>query len=91
MLTQLAEKGQLYLDVASYVDYKSVIQSGVIEKYSKWISLSQYTNRYRIAGGKLMLDGSVQAFTGWMSQRYKETPPNMPEDYSGYPAFKNTS
>jgi predicted amidohydrolase YtcJ len=43
-----------------------------------------YTNRYRVGGVKLTIDGSPQGKTAWLSQPYFVPPPGAPEDYRGY-------
>lgn len=72
----------------SYPDFKSnreMFRSKEWKKYHK----RSYTNGFRIAGGKLGLDGSIQAKTGWLKQPYFKVPESQPEDYAGYPTFKN--
>jgi predicted amidohydrolase YtcJ len=82
LLAANAEKGELKLDVVSYIDYSFV------DKYmgSKWNSRT-YTNRYRIGGMKLTLDGSPQGRTAWRTQPYLIPPDGQGKDYLGYPAI----
>jgi hypothetical protein len=47
-----------------------------------------YTNRLRVAGAKLTIDGSPQGFTAWRDRPYYDPVGNYPEDYVGYPAAK---
>lgn len=86
MLANMADKDRLKLDVVSYIDYAFVDQY----MQSKWNSES-YTNRYRIGGMKVTLDGSPQGRTAWRTEPYLIPPQGMPHDYSGYPAIPNDS
>ena len=47
---------------------------------------STYTNRFRVAGAKLTIDGSPQGFTAWRDQPYFKPVGNYPTGYSGYAA-----
>jgi predicted amidohydrolase YtcJ len=86
MLAAMAEDDQLKIDVVSYIDYMFV------DKYmdSKWNSQA-YTNKYRIGGMKVTLDGSPQGRTAWRTAPYLIPPEGMPHDYSGYPAIPSDS
>ena len=44
----------------------------------------EYRNGFRVAGVKLMLDGSPQGRTAWVTIPYEERPPNTPPDYVAY-------
>ncbi|MBC2838575.1 amidohydrolase [Robiginitalea sp. SC105] len=82
LLIQMAEAGQLKLDVVSYVDYLFT------DRYmgTKWNSDS-YDNHFRIGGMKLTLDGSPQGRTAWRTEPYLIPPDGASEDYAGYPAI----
>jgi len=86
MLAHMAENDKYKIDVVSYIDYMFV------DKYmdSKWNS-NEYTNKYRIGGMKVTLDGSPQGRTAWRTEPYLIPPDGMPDDYSGYPAIPNDS
>ncbi len=86
MLANFADQDILKLDVVSYIDY------AFLDRYmdSKWNSRA-YTNRYRIGGMKVTLDGSPQGRTAWRTEPYLLPPDGMPHDYSGYPAIPNDS
>ena len=45
-----------------------------------------YTNRFRIAGAKLTIDGSPQGFTAWRDRPYYKPVGTYPVGYLGYPA-----
>ena len=79
---RLADEGRLVIDVAAYPDIQAE------SEYVKEVGVSPtYTNRFRVAGVKLSLDGSPQGKTAWLSQPYKVPPPGQPASYAGYPAI----
>lgn len=82
LLAANAEKGELKIDVVSYIDY------AFADQYmgSIWNS-KNYTNHYRIGGMKITLDGSPQGRTAWRTQPYLLPPDGMGADYAGYPAI----
>ncbi|MDT0538945.1 amidohydrolase [Croceitalea sp. P059] len=86
MLAAMAENNKFKIDVVSYIDYMFV------DDYmdGKWNS-KNYTNKYRIGGMKVTLDGSPQGRTAWRTEPYLIPPEGMPHDYSGYPAIPNDS
>lgn len=49
----------------------------------------RYRNHFRVAGAKLLLDGSPQAKTAWLTQPYHEVPPGQDPDYRGYPVYQD--
>lgn len=50
-----------------------------------------YDQHFRIAGAKMLLDGSPQGKTAWLSQPYYEAPEGKPADYCGYPIYTEES
>jgi hypothetical protein len=54
--------------------------------YIKTNQSPTYTNRFRVAGAKLTIDGSPQGFTAWRDQPYYKPVGNYPAGYSGYAA-----
>ncbi|QYA26942.1 amidohydrolase [Gramella sp. MT6] len=83
-LIEMAEAGNLKLDVVSYVDYLFT------DKYltTKWYD-RDYNNHFRFGGMKLTLDGSPQGRTAWRTEPYLIPPDGAEKDYSGYPAIPN--
>lgn len=81
LMASYAEQDKFYLDVVSYVDY-------TYPQYfeSKWYG-KDYTNRYRIGGIKMTLDGSPQGRTAWRTEPYLIPPDGQDADYLGYPAI----
>ncbi|MCP4762726.1 MAG: amidohydrolase, partial [archaeon] len=45
--------------------------------------------RFNLAGIKVLLDGSPQAKTAWLSKPYYKIPEGKPDDYKGYPLFED--
>lgn len=82
LLKEAAKNKQLSLDVIAY-------------PYTAWADLNKYTpasgnakhynNHFRNAGVKLVLDGSPQGKTAWLSAPYHHPPHGQGEDYQGYP------
>ncbi len=82
LLKEAADKHLLDLDVIAY-------------PYTAWTDLNKfppksgpqqsYDNHFRNAGIKLVLDGSPQGKTAWLSAPYHHPPHGQGEDYQGYP------
>jgi predicted amidohydrolase YtcJ len=80
LMKQVADEGGFQIDVATYPDVlvdREIIKAG---------TSATYTNRFRIAGAKLTIDGSPQGFTAWRDQPYYKPVGNYPPGYSGYAA-----
>ena len=78
-LQKVAARGDLYLDVVAYQLFQ---KDGVIPE--EFPASRAYDNRFRIGGIKLLLDGSLQGRTGWLTQPYATQAPGQPAEYSGY-------
>ena len=78
-MERAAENDNLILDIVSYVDILSNREAANSKYQGK-----TYTNRYRIGGVKLNLDGSPQGKTAWLSHPYFIPPAGEPTDYHGY-------
>lgn len=76
-MQRAADAGTLKVDLVAYPD--------VLELNRITPSLT-YTNRYRIGGGKLTIDGSPQGKTAWLTEPYYVVPDGLPADYRGYAA-----
>jgi len=46
---------------------------------------SMNSERFTVGALKLIPDGSIQAYSGFLSEPYFVVPPDKPEDYRGYP------
>ncbi|MDO5409354.1 MAG: amidohydrolase [Lachnospiraceae bacterium] len=73
-------KQQIYeIDVVSYVMAQEFEQA--VKDYSSYNR--KYQNHFKIAGGKLVLDGSPQGKSAWLSEPYEGE-----STYCGYPAYQ---
>ena len=77
VLNQLADLQELDIDVAIYPDVM-VDRDLVATNQSR-----EYTNRVRIAGGKITLDGSPQGFTALRDRPYYDPVGDYPPGYTG--------
>lgn len=80
LLRKASEAGELLMDVVCYIDQKLCGQ--LLWENPLWTR--QYLRHLRIGGYKIILDGSPQARTAWMSQPYMGA-----ADYRGYPAHSD--
>jgi len=81
-LVSAAERGLLDIDMLSYADYTAADLLPLISR--------TYTNRYRVAGVKITLDGSPQGRTAWRTIPYLIPPDGQKPGYRGYPAIPDT-
>lgn len=77
---QIAAAGGLKIDVAAYPDV--LIDRDFIADTVR----PDYQNRFRVAGAKLTIDGSVQGFTAWRDRPYYKPVGSYPPGYVGYAA-----
>ncbi|MBW4935919.1 amidohydrolase [Marinobacter sp. F4206] len=77
-IRRVADAGKLNIDLVVYPD---ILEVDNIEP------TRDYTNRFRIGGAKLTIDGSPQGKTAWLTQPYYEPPPGKDADYVGYAAI----
>ncbi len=77
-----AERGLLDIDVISYVDYTA---RDLLAGQSR-----TYKGRYRMAGMKIVLDGSPQGRTAWRTVPYLLPPDGQKPGYKGYPSIPDT-
>ncbi|MGE0599343.1 MAG: amidohydrolase [Dehalococcoidia bacterium] len=81
LLERAAAEGRLFLDVAGYAFWA---QARVMLEGRE---IGKYHGRYKNAGMKLMLDGSPQGKTAWLTRPYHVIPEGQPADYRGYPSM----
>lgn len=79
LLDMLAKQHQLHLDIVSYIDMKN--SAHLVPEHPEY---KEYHNHYRIGGYKLILDGSPQGKTAWLSKPYENE-----ETYCGYPVYSD--
>ena len=74
-----ADREPLKADVAAFVRNRAAPNEVPDVPYTRG-----YQNGFRVAGVKLMLDGSPQGRTAWVTIPYEEGPPGAPPDYVAY-------
>ncbi|MFO1151622.1 MAG: amidohydrolase [Alsobacter sp.] len=77
-MRQLARDGGFKVDVAVYP------LVAVDKDYVQKSFTGSYDNRFRVAGGKLVIDGSPQGFTAWRDRPYYAPVGDYPPAYVGY-------
>jgi predicted amidohydrolase YtcJ len=80
VLKKIADEGGFDIDVAAYVDALSDRDFIVVNQSRT------YSNRFRVAGAKLTIDGALQGFTGWRDRPYYKPVGDFPAGYAGYPS-----
>lgn len=82
LLDEAARRGLLDLDVVTYQ-----LWSPVALKLDKFTGARTYDRGLKHHGIKLILDGSPQGKTAFLSQAYRVPPAGQKKDYSGYPTL----
>ena len=83
-LEKAANQGQLYIDLVNYPVMDMGLEAMTSEYYTKDHS---YSNHYRVGGVKIVLDGSPQGKTAWLTEPYLEPPSGKDHSYHGYPKY----
>lgn len=78
LMQAVAEQEGLDIDVVTYPDVL-VDREYILENHSR-----EYTERFRIGGAKLTIDGSPQGFTALRDRPYYNPPEGYRADYAGY-------
>lgn len=79
LMKAAGEKGLLYLDVVTY-PYAPYLWKEIGE----YPPSRAYDNHFRIGGFKLVLDGSPQGKTAWLTKPYLHPPHGQSQGYTGY-------
>lgn len=82
VMENLTEKGELKVDVVVYLSSKVEKRDFVAETYKK--HGGKYSGHFKVGGVKLVLDGSPQARTAWMSKPYEGE-----SEYCAYPIMSD--
>jgi predicted amidohydrolase YtcJ len=82
MLALAIQKGIFKIDVISYPDYEHV-QKIITEEFPAGV----YRNHFKFGGIKIVLDGSPQGKTAWLTQPYHIAPEGKDASYNGYPTY----
>lgn len=77
LLKWMAENKQHFLDV--------IIHCLNLNDIARVPYSMQYMNHFRVNGAKIVLDGSPQMETAWLTKPYYKTFDGLSEDYCGYP------
>jgi len=80
-LESAAADGRLFIDVVGYAFWAQA-RAMLSDRPT-----GQYSGRFKLGGMKLMLDGSPQGKTAWLTQPYHIAPDGHDADYHGYPAM----
>jgi predicted amidohydrolase YtcJ len=84
LLQEAASSGRFYLDVVAYSFLK---QGDTIP--AEFAPADAYTGHFRIGGIKLVLDGSPQGKTAWLTRPYLHPPAGESKAYLGYPTMED--
>ncbi len=80
-LQSAAQAGLLNLDVVAYATAREA------QPLPKQWRVGEYHQRFKVGGVKLMLDGSPQGKTAFLSQPYAVPPAGQDLGYRGYPSY----
>lgn len=80
IMQEVANEGGFKIDVLTYTDVL------LARDYTKDHASRDYTNRFRVAGAKLTIDGSPQGFTAYRDRPYYDPVGSYPPGYRGYAA-----
>ena len=85
-LMQAADaQSMINIDVISYL----IGQNGLDENLNE-LNFGSYTGRVKVGGIKLILDGSPQGKTAYLTEPYYKPPHNESKSYKGYPLIPQT-
>lgn len=79
----LGASGDLFLDIVAYPTWDAYSMM----KLDGYTPSKTYTNNFRIGGAKIVLDGSPQGKTAFMTQPYLNPPVGEAASYVGYPTL----
>ena len=78
---QAPSAGRLFIDVVGYAFWPTA------KPMLSDRETGRYSGRFKLGGIKLMLDGSPQGKTAWLTRPYHIVPEGQPSDYCGYAAM----
>ncbi|MFN7165253.1 MAG: amidohydrolase [Hyphomonas sp.] len=85
-MRKLAAQGGFYLDVVAYQHFPDGSALG-----EDFATSPSYDRHFRVGGIKLVLDGSVQGKTAWLTKPYHIPPAGQESGYSGYGSYNDQS
>ena len=71
----------LHVDAVGFADLKQ--SPTLLKEHPEYCK--GYRDHFRLGGYKIILDGSPQGRTAWMSEPYEDAP----DGYCGYPVYSN--
>ncbi len=80
LLKAAAARGDLIIDVVAY----PMVQAGVLPELNTSV-IGKYEGRLKLGGVKLVLDGSPQGKTAYLTEPYLKPPQGQGDQYLGYP------
>lgn len=83
---QLAQEQRLTQDVIAL----QFIETSSVDEVRKEYS-STYSNRFRVGGGKVVLDGGSPGRTAYLREPYYTPTHGQPDNYRGYPTIEDQS
>jgi predicted amidohydrolase YtcJ len=86
LLEAAAAAGLLNLDVIAY----QIVGNNDLTAVDG-IQFGRYQNRLKVGGVKMMLDGSPQGKTAYLTRPYHVPPPGQSADYRGYPILPDAA
>ena len=84
LMRDAAQQDLLYLDIVAY-PYAAYLG----DQLSQFPPSHSYDGHFRVGGFKLVLDGSPQGKTAWLTKPYLHPPHGQPADYVGYPTLSD--
>lgn len=85
-MRKAASEGAFYLDIVAYQHFADGTSIG-----EDFTSSQVYDGHFRVGGIKLILDGSPQGKTAWLTRPYVVPPPGQETGYSGYGTYSDES
>ena len=82
MVREMAKEGRIYVDIIAYPFLNQEHLTGVVDDNRD--CLYKYVDHFKINGMKVVLDGSPQGRSAWMSKPYEGS-----DGYCGYPRFQS--
>lgn len=79
LFTQAASAGLLKLDIVGYP-----LAANADESLAAHVASVDYTDRFRVGGVKIILDGGLPGQTAWLCTHYLNPPAGTGADYAGY-------
>lgn len=85
-MRKAASEGAFYLDIVAYQHFADGTSIG-----EDFTSSRAYDGHFRVGGIKLVLDGSPQGKTAWLTKPYVVPPQGQETGYSGYGTYSDES